>query len=145
MGAKSADDVSGLEFDWLAGDADGNVGFFSTGGGGYAPEDFLLNTDAHDQAIDAILALPARTTVGHARQLAPTLQNTWQMMAERGIFAFDSDPNGGPYRLVASPAVPVRVAELPEAAAAVIRQLSFRHLRFTELQEVPAALLAKGG
>src|SRR5437899_85750 len=41
MGAKSADEILGLEFDWLASDADGHVALFSTAGGGYAPEDFL--------------------------------------------------------------------------------------------------------
>ena len=54
MTAKSASEIVGLEFDWLACDADGHVGFFSTAGGGCAPEAFLRDTDAFDAAIEAI-------------------------------------------------------------------------------------------
>jgi hypothetical protein len=63
------------------------------------------------------------------------------MMAERGIFAFDSDPDGGPYRLVACPEIPVRVSELPAAVAAVARRITYLHLEFAELSEVSPALL----
>lgn len=45
---KSRDEIHGLEFDWLARDADGNVALLSTAGGGYAPEEFLRDTDLHD-------------------------------------------------------------------------------------------------
>src|SRR5262245_52257163 len=52
VSAKSADEILGLEFDWLASDADGHVALFSTAGGGFAPDEFLSDTDAHDRAID---------------------------------------------------------------------------------------------
>ena len=61
MGAKSADEIQGFEFDWLATDVDGHVALFSTAGGGFAPEAFLLDTDAHNAAIKALLASPPRT------------------------------------------------------------------------------------
>src|SRR5437867_1520924 len=109
MSAKTAADVRGLEFDWLATDAEGHVGFFSTAGEGFAPEDFLADTDAHDKAIDALLELGASTQSVGAPGLGPDCVNTWQMMAERGIYAFDADPGGGPYRIAASPAAPVRI------------------------------------
>lgn len=53
MRAKSAAEILGLEFDWLASDADGHVALFSTAGGGYTPEAFLQDTDAHDRAAPA--------------------------------------------------------------------------------------------
>lgn len=37
MTAKSADDILGLEFDWIASDADGHVARFSPAGGGMPP------------------------------------------------------------------------------------------------------------
>ena len=55
MKPKTAQDVAGFEYDWLACDARGRVGFFSTAGGGYAPTALLENSDAYDEAIDAIL------------------------------------------------------------------------------------------
>jgi hypothetical protein len=141
MRAKSADEILGFEFDWIASDADGHVALFSTAGGGYAPEEFLQNTDAHDAAIDAILASSPTTKIRLAPELAPGLQNTWRLVAERGVFAFDSDPHGGPYRLVAAPEVALRIAELPPPAAAVAGLLVFPHLRFTNLAEVSREFL----
>lgn len=103
-GTKSAEEILGLEFDWLASDADGFVALFSTAGGGYAPDEFLRDTDAYDAAIDVVLGSPASTVARFAPELPPGLKNTWRMVAERGLFAFDSDPHGGPYRMVAAPA-----------------------------------------
>src|SRR5262245_7550067 len=109
MAAKSAEEIVGLELDWLANDADGHVALFSTAGGGYAPHELLRDTEAHDAAIEAILGTPVSTQARFAPQLAAGHENTWLMVAERGLYAFDSDAQGGPYRCVAAPAVPVRV------------------------------------
>ena len=115
------EDVQGLEYDWLATDANGCVALFSTAGGGYAPAPFLEGTQAHDQAIATVLAGPPVTVAAFAPAIPPSLENTWQRAAERGLFAYDADPNGGPYRLVAAPQAPVRVEDLPAAVAAVAR------------------------
>lgn len=133
---KSAEDKRGREFDWLAVDGDGHVALFSTAGAGYAPPEFLRDTDAHDAAIEDILALSASTRARFAPQVAPGLKNTWLLVAERGLFAFDSDPNGGPYRLVAAPQLPMRVTGLPEPIAATVRLVSFPQLRFAEVDTV---------
>ena len=61
MPATTADDMRGLEFDWLAVDADGHVAFLSTAGGGLVPAG--VDPDAHDAAIDAILSAPAPAAV----------------------------------------------------------------------------------
>jgi len=120
---KSADDIKGLEYDWLGSDEDGHVALFSTAGAGYAPAEFLRDTDAHAAAIEAILALPASTTARFAPTVGPGCVNDWKLMAERGLYAFDSTPNGGPYRLVAAPAAPIRIDSLPAAAADVVLRL----------------------
>ncbi len=136
MTAKSAGEIVGLEFDWLACDADGHVGFFSTAGGGCAPEAFLRDTDAFDAAIEAILAGPASTLARFAPDLAAGLENTWLSAAGRGLFAFDADAHGGPYRLVAAPAAPVHVDQLPAAAREVVRRLHFRQIHFSSCFEL---------
>ncbi|HET6148599.1 MAG TPA: hypothetical protein VFH68_13780 [Polyangia bacterium] len=130
MGAKTAADIAGLEFDWLASDADGHVALFSTAGGGYAPDGFLRDTERHDVAIGAILAHPESTSARFAPELAPGLKNTWRMVAERGLFAFDADCNGGPYNLVAAPETPARLTELPMEAGRVAGAMKLPHLRF---------------
>lgn len=129
-------DIRGFEYDWLACDANGQVGFFSTAGGGYAPDELLEDTDSYDQAIDAILAAPATTRARFSPPVAPGHANTWQQMAERGLYAYDSDPQGGPYRLVAAPVVAVSALSLPAPAIHVVRRVSFQDLQFVELTRV---------
>ncbi|WP_437604622.1 hypothetical protein WMF20_25665 [Sorangium sp. So ce834] len=140
-GEKSADEILGLEFDWLASDADGYVALFSTAGGGYAPDELLRDTDAHDAAIDAVLASPASTVARFAQELPPGLKNTWRMVAERGLFAFDSDPHGGPYRMVAAPADPIRIFDLPTSVIGIVQRLNLRQVRFARQSVIPAELL----
>ena len=108
------EDIAGLEYDWLAVDAEGLVGLLSTAGGGYAPDAFLADIDAFDAAIAMILSLPTCTTTATcSRELPAARANTWKLMAERGLFAFDSDPHAGPYRLIAAPHRPVSLEDLP--------------------------------
>lgn len=145
MDAKSAEEIQGFEYDWLASDADGHVALFSTAGGGFAPEEFLRDTEAHDAAIDALLASAVCTRARFAPRLLSGLENTWLLMAERGVYAFDSDPHGAPYRLVAAPEQPILIANLPEAAASVARQVSFPHLRFSVLKEISRNMLERSG
>lgn len=144
-GAKSADEILGLEFDWLASDADGYVALFSTAGGGYAPDEFLRDTDAHDAAIDAVLASPASTVARFAPELPPGLKNTWRMVAERGLFAFDSDPHGGPYRMVAAPADPIRIVDLPRSVIDIVGRLKLRQVRFVGQPVITMELLQERG
>lgn len=141
MTAKSAEEIAGLEYDWLARDAEGHVALFSTAGGGYAPSRFLHDTDAHDAAIDAIVALPPSTEVERAPELPPHLDNRWRSVAERGLFAFDSDPNGGAYRLVAIPMNAARIGELDALFPWVENLVALRYLRFAEQPVVSTELL----
>lgn len=141
MGAKSAEEIQGFEFDWLASDVDGHVALFSTAGGGFAPEGFLRDTDAHDAAIDTLLASATRTQARFAPQLRSGLQNTWLLMAERGLYAFDSDPHGAPYRLVAAPEHPIHISDLPASVATVARQVVFPYMRFSLLREISKEML----
>jgi hypothetical protein len=140
---KSADDIVGWDVEWLACDADDHVGLFITAGGGYAPGEFLRDTDAHEAAIDAILALPASTTARFAPELRPGVVNQWRLVAERGLFAFDSDASGGPYRLEAAPETPVLATELPASVANVLRDLQYGNLHFATLTGISSESLLR--
>ncbi|WP_437825296.1 hypothetical protein [Sorangium sp. So ce1153] len=140
-----ADEILGMEFDWLASDSDGYVALFSTAGGGYAPDEFLRDTDAHDAAIDVVLASPASTVARFAPELAPGLKNTWRMVAERGLFAFDSDPHGGPCRMVAAPVDPIRVVDLPRRVNDIVERLKLRQVRFADQLVIPTEVLQERG
>ncbi|MBU8900117.1 hypothetical protein KRR26_31380 [Corallococcus sp. M34] len=143
MTQKTADDIRGLEYDWLAVDADGHVGFFSTAGGGYAPDGFLADAESFGATIEALEASPATTTARFAPSLTSEYTNSWRLMAERGLFAFDSDFFGGPYRLVAAPEVPVRVTDLPARVVEVLTRVVLRDLRFREQAVLSAETLAE--
>lgn len=144
MPPKSPKDVEGLEYDWLASDANGHVALFSTAGGGHAPPEFLENTDEHDLAIDLIIASPISTKAIFAPALAPDLINTWLMMAERGIFAFDSDVHGSPYCRVAAPADAIRAIDLSSQIAKTVTRICLP-LSFAGLSTIPGSLFSVEG
>jgi hypothetical protein len=120
---KSAEDIAGFEYDWLATDADDHVALFSTAGGGFAPAEFLSDTEAHEVALNAILGLPESTSVRFAPDVTTGVVNTWRRVAERGLFAFDADPYGGPYRVVAAPLRATKLNSPPDPVAAIVARL----------------------
>ncbi len=132
---KSAEDIHGFEYDWLASDENGSVAFFSTAGAGYAPVTFLRDVEAYTRAIDLMLSMAAFTTAKFSPVVAANCVNTWQQMAERGFYAYDCNPNGGPYRLVAKPENPICVSSLPPVVSAVCTALRLS-LRFDDLSQI---------
>lgn len=119
MASKSAAEILGIEHDWLGCDSNGHTALFSTAGAGYAPAEFLRDTDAHDIAIPEVLALPPTTEARFFPTVAPRLVNTWRLVAERGLYAYDCDPSGGPYHLVAAPVVAAKGDALPSEVVSV--------------------------
>ena len=135
MSSKTSEDILGFEYDWLAVDKDGYIGLFSTAGGGRAPEAFLADTDAHDAGLEALMAAPRTTPPRFYREIKPGLDNAWKEAAERGVFAFDSDPHGGPYRLVAAPQSPIRLAEAPGPTADAASRVKLDQLNFLDVEQ----------
>lgn len=78
----------GLEFDWFASDAEGNIGLFSTAGFGPVPDNVQLHFQGHDQV---------------AAQLDWRVSEVWKECASRGLFVFDWQHWQGPYRKEESP------------------------------------------
>lgn len=137
-------DIAGYEYDWLAVDGDGHVALFSTAGSGFAPESFLRDIDAHDVAIEAILSAPPTTSVRFSPDVPPDRDNTWRRVAERGVFAFDTDPTGGPYRLVAAPGEPAKLGQLPLAVSRAVEGITITSRSFAHVTTITDAdLLAK--
>ncbi|AKV04452.1 hypothetical protein AKJ09_11115 [Labilithrix luteola] len=134
-------DIQGVEYDWLAVDSEGVVGILSTAGGGLVPDAVLQNIDAFEPAIDTVLALPACTSADCTKELSADLTNTWRLVAERGLFAFDSDYCGGPYERIATPHNPVMLEDLPESVREVVRKVVLRNVRFRTAKEITAAAI----
>lgn len=105
-------DIGGLEYDWIGRDMDGHIALFSTAGIGYAPDEFLRDTDLHDEKIDRIISSSETT---YARFYPPVTRgrvNTWRIFAERGMYAYDCDVSTGAYRLVAAPQAATHVTDI---------------------------------
>ena len=81
----------GLEFDWFAQDAEGNIALFSTGGFGPVPSNVQLHYQGHDRAASSI-ELPQWGSL-----------NVWKDYARQGLYVFDWVPNTGPYRQLEQP------------------------------------------
>lgn len=84
-------ELIGMEFDWFATDSYGNLALFATAGEGFVPEPVAENHAVHASLSDS---LPAPRT---------GTSDVWKDYAELGLYVFDWDLPGGPYKLQASP------------------------------------------
>jgi hypothetical protein len=140
----NAQDIAGIEYDWVGCDRFGHVAFFSTAGAGYPPAGLLQNVDLHDAAIDALLQTPPSSTGRCVATTPGNLPNPWQAMMERGLFAYDSHPNGGPYARCAVPGTPATLASLPEVVQRAARTVAmpavdFRTARVLDRDQIDSA------
>src|SRR5436190_11120556 len=95
---------------WFASDADGHVGFFAVFGNGRLPVHALSDDSVLDDLTKFFIG--AHTTP-EPKERRASGTDEWTAMANCGIFAFDGNPpaRAPSYRLVASPARPVLVAD----------------------------------
>jgi hypothetical protein len=103
-------DYMRAEFDWLALDRSGQVGFFASGGFGPVPPQSLRDADYLVGLHDAIRELPkscAATLVADVEYYV----RDFVEVAERGIHAYNWDFEGHSYRLIARPGATMDPAE----------------------------------
>jgi hypothetical protein len=134
-------DIEGFEHDWLGVDVAGHVGFFSSAGSGVAPGAYLDDMAAFERAIEVLASMPKTTTATCNQDLPPGHVDTWRAMAERGLFSFDSDPLGGPYRIIATPHAPVLVTDLPADIGRLLSRVILSGVRFADTVEIDEDLV----
>ncbi|SMF41360.1 hypothetical protein [Pseudobacteriovorax antillogorgiicola] len=142
---KTPDEILGFEYDWLACDEIGNIALFSTAGGGFAPAAFLEDTDKYDEMIDRLKSQSVTSSAAFAPKLSDGLPNIWKELAERGIYSFDSDEDGGPYRLIGVPDKPIKLDKLAGDIAESIKPIRFGKLRFDKVNSITIADFRKNG
>ena len=81
----------GLEFDWFALDAEGNIGLFSTAGFGPVPAEVQLYFQDHDRV------------AFHTGWLDSEAWQEWKEYAKHGLFVFDWQHWKGPYLKLEQP------------------------------------------
>ncbi|WP_165253251.1 hypothetical protein [Paludisphaera soli] len=126
----------GLDYAWLATDAEGHVARFTNAGQGPIPKAVLADRRASDQAEALTMALPER---GDSLMLvAMPRPDDFVAVACRGLFAYDwqdAHRQAGRihrYELISRPTVPVTVEELVGELATLIGKVKFRSIRFAE-------------
>ena len=127
-------EFSGLEFDWLACDADGFVGMFASAGFGAVPEESVAIPDAVDAALDRFKALPAKgdaTSIG-----GTTTPDDWMAAARRGLFAFDWAHNRDRYEIEARPSRALHIDAIPDDATRDLVKRVQIPVRFSQLRWV---------
>lgn len=134
MSPPKIDELQGIEYDWLACDRDGHVALFSTAGWGCAPVGFVDDTGAHDRGVDALLQRSASTSARESPVLPRHLVNTWHLVAERGVFAFDFDVDRGIYRRVAVPDTATLLGDVPEVTSKAARTCTLSAVAFDEVE-----------
>ena len=85
------DDVQGEEFDWYAKDSENSFAIFCTAGGGLLPAEVVALIDDFNDLSESF----------EVRNWGST--KVWDDYAGLGLFVFDSDLSGRPYRRIREP------------------------------------------
>jgi hypothetical protein len=124
----------GLDYAWLACDAEGYVARFTNAGKGPIPVVVLANRELADQAEVLTGALPF--VGGHEMRVSLPDPTDFSRIARRGLYGFDwrdvtrTTGRSGCYEIVSRPLRSLRVAELPLELRRLAEFVRFDGLRF---------------
>lgn len=122
--------LKGTDCSWLATDSDGRVALLATAGGGVAPKALLTLRDHYKSALCLCDGLPKCGDVGQLSDPESSLE--WMDEIRQGLYVYDSDFSGSPYRRIGAPTVPLHVDALPSALSSIAKLVVFEQLRFEE-------------
>jgi hypothetical protein len=118
------------DIDWFAADTDGHIVYFASGGG-VLPESVAASEESLLQLHQFFLTLP-ETASAPLVQVEPNAERSGRSpqgflrYARRGLFAFDktrlNEHRDTQYHLVARPAQPLTITDLPGQIAALLLQ-----------------------
>jgi hypothetical protein len=124
----------GLDYAWLACDAEGYVARFTNAGEGPIPVVVLANRELADQAEVLTRALPF--VDGHEMRVSLPDPTDFSRIARRGLYGFDwqdvtrTTGRSGCYEIVSRPLRSLRVGELPLELRRLAELVRFDGLRF---------------
>jgi hypothetical protein len=134
-------DFLGLEYEWVAVDCNGHLGYFATAGYGHAPGFFTAHVSEHEQIVDRLLALPLRGVGVPAGDLPEDAGEPWKALADRGVFGFDAP--WGYYKRVYQPSSALHVSELPDDLQTFFRTARVPGACWETASTVPDSVLIK--
>jgi hypothetical protein len=129
--------LAGTRHDWVGSDGNGCLAAFT----GDAPG---VDDDVEDglpteiwQVLDDIADAPATTTAAFSSPVSSSGERLCEALATRGLFGYVLDESGTTYVRVAVPGSPMRLTDLPAAAAAVVARYARTDASFAETQRLP--------
>lgn len=127
------------EFDWLAVDGQGRLGFFATAGAGPLPDVVAANAAAFETLYEDVLALPA---ICEAVIVAETTRNIseWIEVGRRGLFAFDWRRETNCYELIVQPAEPLITSDRDRLTSLSLRMFVRIEADFAKLSALSIPL-----
>jgi hypothetical protein len=132
---------------WLASDAVGRVGIFTTASVAPIPVAALNHAGNVDRAEELVRGLPRTGNVQLVRKLS--CPDDYVLFAARGLYAFDwagghrypMDRRAEVYDLIARPLVPITLERLPDEIRAIADIVLFNGIVFFDTPELAVAAL----
>ncbi len=101
----------GTEYDWMAVDEVGAVGYFSTAGIGPVPEICIRHETLFEDAFELIVREAKRCEYEQFSGFDASI-STWGDVARRGVFGFDWETGTSRFALVTKPLSPIKLDSL---------------------------------
>jgi hypothetical protein len=130
----------GLDYAWLACDAEGYLARFTNAGEGPIPVVVLANRQLADQAEVLTRSLPL--VCGHEMQVRLPYPTDFSQIARRGLYGFDwqdatrTTGRSGCYEIVSRPLQPLRVEGLSPELRRLAELVKFDCLRFVDSDSI---------
>lgn len=133
----------GPDFEWFAIDSKGHIAFLTTAGCAAIPAAVFRSKPLYFSFFNYYRNLPVRCEVVEHSPCAEI--KSWFEVAQRGLFVYDYSSEtreygsyvaGKPYRLIASPLLPLTLPELPMPIQEWLQPVAFKSLGFTQAHEV---------
>ena len=109
---KNTDDILGIDFEWYAVDAIGQMAMFTSAGSEYFPNVFFDNVGLRNNCWEILSPLPAMTSFRICNSDNGII-NDWIKAAKAGFYAYDYDICGDSgHMLICSPDNPINVKSI---------------------------------
>jgi hypothetical protein len=131
------------DFEWFTIDSKGHIAFLSSAGFAAIPLVVFRSKPQYFYCANYLENLPVRCKISEHSPCAHV--ESWFEAAQRGLFVYDyssktgeysSYVEGKPYRLIASPHLPLTLLELPREIQEWLQLIQFKRLDFTQTQEL---------
>ncbi|MBU1219015.1 hypothetical protein KKF34_02030 [Myxococcota bacterium] len=139
----SIKDLKGTEHVWPACDKLGNIAVFVTAGGGYAPITYIKNFKIFELVLEYLSKLPIVNNAYIEYKLDSSYLKNPFSLVNKGVFIFDSDSFGCPYKMVEAPNTLVNLNEIDPVINSILSLNCFKSISFLETVKIKKSLIVE--